>query len=304
MTNRKILKANLEGRDYVIGDLHGAYSAFENLLKNLNFDKSKDRIISVGDLVDRGPDSYSCLQLLDEPWFHCVKSNHEEMMVSAFYGGSVGRYWVRNGGHWGQTLLDQHLPLEEFEETEFGKLVLKAKNLPYIISVETKSGEQVHVVHAEFPKEVVITDEALNDPEFVNDIVSIQNYEGSKLLWDRFTFLDFFRFPLHNIKKIARKVHARVSRYNIPIFTPNLSHVISGHTMVQRPLTIGSMTCIDTAAYDSYKGVVNRKLKRVSNWCALTALDINAWEFFQATEDKFRQVQPLVINTIVIDTYK
>ena len=34
----KTFQPNLVGRDFVIGDLHGAYAVFENLLKNINFD--------------------------------------------------------------------------------------------------------------------------------------------------------------------------------------------------------------------------------------------------------------------------
>lgn len=316
MENRKILKANFEGRDFVIGDLHGSYSVFENLLKNLNFDKTKDRIISVGDLVDRGPDSYKCLQLLNEPWFHCVKANHEEMMISAFFGGIIGHYWRNNGGKWGYDLYAK-LKLEnrdKFFDTEFGQLVCKASKLPYMISIERTNGTQVHVIHAELPPEVVVIDSFLEDPEFVDDLVTISNHEGSYLLWGRFLFLEFYRFNLDNIKKIARKVHNHISYYRLPLSQIDLSHIISGHTIVMRPLTIGNQTCIDTAAYDSYGShdangktisgrIVNGKRQKLSKWCALTAVDVNSWEFFQATEDKFRSIEPLLVDEKLIKKF-
>ena len=78
----KTFEANTSGRDFVVGDLHGSYSAFQNLLKGLDFDKTVDRMFSVGDLVDRGPDSVSCLSLIQEPWFNAVLANHEVAMIS------------------------------------------------------------------------------------------------------------------------------------------------------------------------------------------------------------------------------
>ena len=72
---------NTKGRDFVIGDLHGCYEALEELLEKVKFDETKDRILSVGDLTDRGPQSLKCLSLLNEPWFHCTLGNHDENVI-------------------------------------------------------------------------------------------------------------------------------------------------------------------------------------------------------------------------------
>lgn len=78
----KRLKKNTVGTDYFVGDIHGCYDLLMNRLAEIKFDTKKDRLISVGDLVDRGPDSIKCLGLLNETWFHAVMGNHEEMMYS------------------------------------------------------------------------------------------------------------------------------------------------------------------------------------------------------------------------------
>ena len=78
------LPSNTRGTDYVIGDLHGCFSLLERLLGEVHFDKSRDRLFSVGDLIDRGPESLRCLQLLAEPWFYAVQGNHENMMLNFF----------------------------------------------------------------------------------------------------------------------------------------------------------------------------------------------------------------------------
>lgn len=44
---------NLQGIDYACGDIHGCFTKLRSVLEAINFDESKDRLFSVGDLVDR-----------------------------------------------------------------------------------------------------------------------------------------------------------------------------------------------------------------------------------------------------------
>ena len=50
---------------YVIGDIHGCFDQFTKLLKKINYKKDKDKLILLGDLVNRGPDSLSVIN-------HCM----------------------------------------------------------------------------------------------------------------------------------------------------------------------------------------------------------------------------------------
>jgi serine/threonine protein phosphatase 1 len=100
-------------RTYVIGDIHGCYREFERLL-NLCSDHAEGRparLITLGDYVDRGPDSFGVVQLIryrlaeEYPVFLSIinlKGNHEDMMVQAVLGGELSdkQHWVssNNGG--------------------------------------------------------------------------------------------------------------------------------------------------------------------------------------------------------------
>lgn len=114
--------ANDKGRDFVVGDIHGAWVALCRGLEDVSFDTSKDRLFSVGDLVDRGPHSFQTLSLLKESWFFPVLGNHEAMLltwldarVSDYHSGPD---FLKNGGEWilglayaqRRTLLDDYLP--------------------------------------------------------------------------------------------------------------------------------------------------------------------------------------------------
>ena len=75
--NRLVLPVNTKGNDYVVGDIHGHAKKLLKQLDGIGFDATVDRLICVGDLIDRGPESIEALALLNEPWFFSVLGNHE-----------------------------------------------------------------------------------------------------------------------------------------------------------------------------------------------------------------------------------
>ena len=75
-------EANTRGRDFIVGDLHGCVDYLNTLMRHAGFDPSSDRLFSVGDLVDRGPDSPGALELLEQPSFYPVMGNHDAMLLA------------------------------------------------------------------------------------------------------------------------------------------------------------------------------------------------------------------------------
>src|SRR5258708_2350524 len=49
---------------YVIGDLQGCHATLQSLLTRLPFDQRTDRLIFVGDIVNRGTGSLACLRFV------------------------------------------------------------------------------------------------------------------------------------------------------------------------------------------------------------------------------------------------
>lgn len=88
------------GRVFVTGDLHGMAHAFEELLVAAGFNPESDLIWSLGDLVDRGPYSERCLELLSLPWFRAIRGNHEELMRDSADDSGAWLQWTVNGGEW------------------------------------------------------------------------------------------------------------------------------------------------------------------------------------------------------------
>ena len=132
------LHRNEQGKDYFIGDIHGCYDQLMDKLNEKNFDFTKDRLISVGDLVDRGPDSIKCLELINEPWFFAVRGNHEQLLVE-YIMGQISQYvYLNNGGVW----------FIELDHETRDRLKALVDSMPYIIEVETSVGK-IGVIHGD-----------------------------------------------------------------------------------------------------------------------------------------------------------
>jgi serine/threonine protein phosphatase 1 len=141
MTNLiKHFTKNTKGKDYVVGDIHGMFKYLHNLLKNIGFDFKNDRLFSVGDLCDRGPDSPDIIEWLQYPWFFPIMGNHEQIILLYENKKYTDEDLISVGGSWWLSL-----------DKKSKKFIVNAyKNLPIAIEVETSNG-LVGIIHAHCP---------------------------------------------------------------------------------------------------------------------------------------------------------
>ena len=78
------------GRDWVAGDAHGCFEALGRTLRTIEFEHERDRLFSVGNLIDRGPNSSQALAWLEGGRFEAVvMGNHEAEMVRLLQTGEI-----------------------------------------------------------------------------------------------------------------------------------------------------------------------------------------------------------------------
>lgn len=132
--------ANTKGRDFVVGDTHGCLEDLLVMLKLISFDEENDRLFSVGDLIDRGPNSRETAELIYKPWFFSIRGNHEQMMIDALLRNDRNSQntWLGNGGMW---------YLSE-DKTAMLDLAKDFDTLPLVIVVG-EGEDRFNVVHAE-----------------------------------------------------------------------------------------------------------------------------------------------------------
>jgi bis(5'-nucleosyl)-tetraphosphatase (symmetrical) len=65
-------------RTLVIGDLHGCIEELDALLRDADYAPGRDRLVLLGDLLDRGPDGVAVVRRARELGAESVCGNHEE----------------------------------------------------------------------------------------------------------------------------------------------------------------------------------------------------------------------------------
>lgn len=276
----KHFNVNTEGRDFVVGDLHGSLDLLTKFLREINFDSVHDRMFSVGDLVDRGPNSLGCLQLLEHDWFHCVKSNHEQLMEDFLTGGPAGSWWMPNGGSWWNFLtVDERRPIID-------DLLPTVQALPWMITVDMIDGKRFHVIHAEIlgEEDEILTDADLDDPAKFLDVASRIDMDGHGLLWGRDIFGELFGKDITNQQKVLHKT-ILAKRHATDFFNPELSHIFSGHTPMREPTTVHGQTNLDTMAFAT----------GTRNWAGLTVAEPLTGKFWKTNLDGTKEVPAVVL---------
>lgn len=211
----KRLPKNVNGRDFYTGDNHGCFHLLEIGMNMVDFDPSKDRLIAVGDLVDRGKESERSLEWMAKPWFHSVQGNHEDMAIWCALGGREAYLdmasYMKHGGTW-------FVGLTDAEKQEYAYSFM---SLPYLIEVETDEGP-VGVVHADtLRSDWNFTVQKFENVENDKDLERLKGH----VLWDRMRVNSGDNTPVSGVRA-----------------------VIVGHTPVPYPVALGNTYYIDTGA--------------------------------------------------------
>lgn len=203
---------NTIGRDLVVGDIHGCFDRLRVELSRVQFDPSRDRLFSVGDLVDRGPDCDQVLDWVALPWFHAVQGNHENMAIRWPEGNMDPVNYMANGGGW--NISNPPDASREIADTLI--------TLPLGIEVDTAAG-LVGIVHAECP---------FDDWDMFRVSLAEANLRAA---------------ARKRCEATALWARERVTEGNATLVS-GLRALIVGHTPVPEPQLLGNVHYIDTGA--------------------------------------------------------
>jgi len=88
-------------RTIAIGDIHGCSTALRALIDAID-PRPDDTIVTLGDYIDRGPDSRGVIETLIGLKQRCrlvtLMGNHEEMLIQAYRGPDDLQFWLQFGG--------------------------------------------------------------------------------------------------------------------------------------------------------------------------------------------------------------
>jgi len=200
-----------QGRDFVVGDIHGTFTLLAEALTRINFNPRVDRLFLCGDLVDRGEQSHAAVSLLQEPWAFSVRGNHEQMLLDAYEGegrADAAALSQNNGGKWFLGLAP--------DEKAAHLHVYRA--LPLAIEIPTPGG-LVAVMHAEVPI-------GMNWDDFTAGVRRHDNAICESALWGR--------------SRVKHTYEGGV---------PGITRIFCGHTLrPTKPQWLGNVCFLDTGA--------------------------------------------------------
>ena len=178
-------------RTIIVGDIHGCIDEFNELIEKVNYDPTKDRLMLLGDLVDRGPDSVAVVRRAREMGLKCVMGNHEHKFVKWFrsQGSRVDVYDRRD--YYGQ-----------FDDQDINYIM----NMPTAIELE-----DVIIVHAGLKPGIPLSSQTKDD-----------------LMYLRYTDDDRKFISLKKINKLGKE--ALGARYWTEFWTGPKS-VVYGHNV-------------------------------------------------------------------------
>lgn len=210
----EFFNASEYNRLFVVGDLHGCYEEFLDKLEQIKFDFNRDIVISVGDLVDRGRESFKCLELVKHPWFKAIRGNHEQMCLEAAIAPEMRAFHQRHGGQW----------LYDLSTNMYKDALKLCLDLPIVLEITFK-GKIYGFIHADINE---------NDWNGFKQKLLESNYFSSntqstlqRALWGR------------------GRIRSAQNNKNMEIIS-GINQIYLGHTVIDAPTRVQNCLYIDT----------------------------------------------------------
>jgi serine/threonine protein phosphatase 1 len=215
--------ADMEGnrRVYVIGDIHGRSDLLDRIVEEIKRDLERNpapevMTVTLGDYVDRGPDSRGVLErLIRNPFptkYIALKGNHEELFEAFLSDPTVASQWRRLGG--AETLHSYHVPVSA---------LMIGKGFEEASSALQKAVPQEHLSFLASLKLSVSIGDYFLCHAGVRPGIPLEHQSAADLLWIRDEFLN--------------------SKMNFG------KTVVHGHTPKESPEILPNRINIDTGAF-------------------------------------------------------
>jgi len=211
------LCGNMINRTIVIGDLHGCYAEAIELLDKIAV-TSCDRVIFVGDLIDRGPENAKCVDLAMQ--YECVLGNHEDRHIRYVQQERQGLVL----GTLPSTHAFTRSQLRPEHYTYFESLPLFIK-LPEYNSVVVHGGVWPGIPLEQQKKELLIR------MQFINPAKSKKTYWAMKR-------------PVHSKENELEVIHDESFKFWTE-FWDGPERIIFGHSVLNKPLVTEKAVGID-----------------------------------------------------------
>lgn len=210
----------MKNRTLIIGDIHGAYLALEQVLKRANINES-DTLIFLGDYVDGWSQSFEVIDYLIQlnKKYHCIfiKGNHDAWCEEWLETGNTYEAWLFHGGI---ATIESYADIPE--ETQQTHLQFFKRMLNYFVDAQNNL-----FIHAGYA--------SMHGPE---KEMYASNYRWDRTLWEMALSMD------KQVKKDSKFYPHRLKLY-AEIF---IGHTPTVHYDIVVPMNAVNVWNIDTGA--------------------------------------------------------
>jgi serine/threonine protein phosphatase 1 len=162
------------GKTFIVGDVHGCLDMLKRLMGIIGWSPEADRLIFLGDFIDRGSQSRGVVEYVMEivklsERVECVMGNHERILLDFIDGKDVNTFFL-NGG---LATLNSY---RTDQQKQAGFLIpddhlLFFRSLKLLIELE-----DYYVVHAGLRPGLPIANQSTEDMLWIRDSFIFSNY--------------------------------------------------------------------------------------------------------------------------------
>jgi serine/threonine protein phosphatase 1 len=181
-------------RVFIIGDIHGCLEMLNRLMDMIDWRPDRDRLIFLGDYIDRGTDSKGVVDfvqvlLAQSPLVQCLLGNHESGFLDFLSGGDIKTFFI-NGGE---------TTLKSYQKD--GEIQIPPDHISFFQSLHPWIElNDYYLVHAGFRPGVEVNDQSLEDLIWIRDPFIYSDYDfGKKVIFGHTPFYE----PLVTHNKIG-----------------------------------------------------------------------------------------------------
>ncbi|RKP34411.1 Metallo-dependent phosphatase-like protein, partial [Dimargaris cristalligena] len=157
-----------------LGDIHGCYNELVRLLTKMGYEQGRDLLVSVGDLINKGPDSAKVLDFVMEHNMLAVRGNHEDGVIRIWDSDFFPSWW---------RIELVRLAYDLMSQPRYAALL---RRLPYLINLARLDLGDILVVHAGLQAELsldqqnprIITTIDYPPPELRTPTLALYNSRG------------------------------------------------------------------------------------------------------------------------------
>jgi diadenosine tetraphosphatase ApaH/serine/threonine PP2A family protein phosphatase len=162
------------GRTFIVGDVHGCLDMLKRLMGSIGWNPEADRLIFLGDFIDRGTQSRGVVEYVLEisrlsERVECLMGNHERILLDFMDGKDMNTFFL-NGG---LATLNSY----RTEQQKYGGFLIPDEHLSFFHSLKLLIElDDYFVVHAGFRPGVRIENQSTEDLLWIRDSFIFSNY--------------------------------------------------------------------------------------------------------------------------------